>query len=81
MNLPTIFNGGCEDSASPRKVHLLDTDTGRPLCGQRFQHTGRVDTSTVLAEDFVGYEACSKCRKRLALAKHEPAESRLTSPP
>lgn len=65
MQLATIFAGGCEDSANPRKLHLLNEATGKPYCGQVFQYHGRVNCDHIEADDFVGAEACSRCLKHI----------------
>jgi hypothetical protein len=64
VKLAILFHGGGEDSALPRKVHLLNPETGQAMCGQYICHKERIDTDFIMAEDFVGQAACQKCLKR-----------------
>ncbi len=63
IKLPIFFHGGGEDSALPRKVHLLNPVTGRSMCGQHIGHPERIDCDFVHFDDYHGQAACQKCLK------------------
>lgn len=63
IKLPILFHGGGEDSALPRKVHLLDPETGRAMCGQYIAHLERIDSDFIKSDDYQGQAACQKCLK------------------
>lgn len=80
MRLETIYCGGAEDSALPRKAHLFNVATEKPYCGQHFPRFGNVECSDIAAEAFEGAEACSKCLrlKARAIADEESRQNRET---
>ena len=61
MKLPILFHGGSEDSLHPRRVHLLNEQTGGALCGQFIRHLERIDVDFIVADDFQGNACCQKC--------------------
>ncbi|SED36059.1 hypothetical protein SAMN05216178_6936 [Pseudomonas saponiphila] len=64
--LDTIFCGGSSDSQWPRKVHLLDPLTNGARCGQHFPPSANTDHGEIEQSNFVGNDACKKCRNLLA---------------
>ncbi len=68
----TVFCGGCCDSEWPRKVHLLNEETGGALCGQFFPTFSNVEESECARSHFFGNEACQKCFR--LLSKQEQPE-------
>lgn len=63
MKLRILFHGGGEDSALPRKVHLLNPEMGRAMCGQYIGHLERIDNDFIKLNDYQGQAACQKCLK------------------
>jgi hypothetical protein len=64
IKLPILFHGGGEDSALPRKVHLLNPERGRAMCGQHIGNPERIDSDFINSDDYQGQAACQKCLKR-----------------